>query len=267
MKIIRFISEGGDEQTGIHLGGSEAEVIEGDIFEAHRLTGRRERIRRLLAPLRPVNILAVGLNYRCHADETGIGYPELPVLFLKSISSVIGPEEAILLPAAGPDQVDYEAELAVVIGKRAKNVSVEQAAEYIFGYSCANDVSARDWQIEKQKKQWSRGKSFDTFCPLGPWIVTQDELPDPNNLTIRTILNGKIMQDSNTKEMIFNIPSLVSDLSRSLTLLPGTVILTGTPKGVGFTRKPPVLLKEGDVVTIDIQGIGQLTNPVQIERK
>lgn len=266
MKIVRFISEKGIELTGKHLGGGDAEVIEGEIFGAYRLTGRRERIGRLLAPVCPVNILAVGLNYRCHADETGIRYPERPVLFLKSISSVIGPEEPILLPAAGPEQVDYEAELALVIGRKAKNIPREKAGEYIFGYTCANDVSARDWQNELQKKQWSRGKSFDTFCPLGPWIVTPEEMPDPNNLIIRTILNGQVLQDSNTKEMIFDIPALVSDLSRSLTLLPGTVILTGTPSGVGFTRKPPVFLKDGDVVTIDIQGIGQLTNRVQLER-
>ncbi len=266
MKIVRFISEKGEELCGCHLGGSEADVIEEDLFSNYKQTGRREKIGRLLAPIVPMNILAVGLNYRDHADETGMSYPEIPVLFLKSTNAVIGPGETILLPAVGPERVDYEAELAVIIGKRAKNVPVDQAREYIFGYTCANDVSARDWQIEKQKKQWCRGKSFDTFCPLGPWIVTADELPEPNNLGIRAILNGEILQDSNTNEMIFHIPTLISDLSRSLTLLPGTVILTGTPKGVGFTRKPPVLLKDGDVVTIDIEGIGLLTNPVRKEQ-
>jgi 2-keto-4-pentenoate hydratase/2-oxohepta-3-ene-1,7-dioic acid hydratase in catechol pathway len=136
---------------------------------------------------------------------------------------------------------------------------------YIAGYTCANDVSARDWQIRKQKKQWSRGKSFDTFCPLGPYLVTTDEIPDPNNLTIRTILNGKVLQDSSTSDMIFDIPTIVSDLSRSMTLLPGTVILTGTPEGVGFTRQPPIFLKDGDVITISIEKIGKLTNPVIAE--
>jgi len=135
----------------------------------------------------------------------------------------------------------------------------------ILGYTCANDVSARDWQIEKQKKQWARGKSFDTFCPLGPYLVTRDEIPDPQNLRIRTVLNGTTVQDSNTYDMIFDVPTIISDLSRSMTLLPGTVILTGTPEGVGFTRQPPIYLQDGDIVTIEIERIGQLTNPVKRE--
>jgi len=188
------------------------------------------------------------------------------VIFIKANSSVIGPEEMILLPHVGPDQVDYEAELAVIIGRKAKNISREEALEYVLGYTCANDVSARDWQIEKQKKQWSRGKSFDTFCPLGPCLVTRDEIPDPNRLAIRSILNGRVMQDSNTSDMIFDVQTLVSDLSQSLTLLPGTTILTGTPGGVGFTRKPPVFLKDGDRITIEIERIGSLSNRVGTEK-
>jgi 2-keto-4-pentenoate hydratase/2-oxohepta-3-ene-1,7-dioic acid hydratase in catechol pathway len=171
----------------------------------------------------------------------------------------------IFLPHAGPANVDYEAELAVIIGKKVKNASRSEAIDSILGYTCANDVSARDWQIEKQKKQWARGKSFDTFCPLGPYLVTRDEIPDPQNLRIRTVLNGKTVQDSNTCDMIFDIPAIISDLSRSMTLLPGTVILTGTPEGVGFTRQPPIYLQDGDIVTVDIENIGQLTNPVQRE--
>jgi 2-keto-4-pentenoate hydratase/2-oxohepta-3-ene-1,7-dioic acid hydratase in catechol pathway len=150
----------------------------------------------------------------------------------------------------------------VVIGRRAKNVRREDALGYVLGYTCANDVSARDWQIEKQKRQWARGKSFDTFCPLGPCLVTGDEIPDPNVLGIRAILNGQVMQDSNTSDMIFDVQGLISDLSRSFTLLPGTVILTGTPEGVGFTRQPPVFLREGDTITIEIEGIGSLSNKV-----
>ena len=155
--------------------------------------------------------------------------------------------------------------LPVVIGRRAKNIEPEAALDHVLGYTCANDVSARDWQIEKQKKQWARGKSFDTFCPLGPCLVTKDEIADPNRLRVRSILNGEVLQDANTSDMIFNIPALISDLSRSLTLLPGTVILTGTPDGVGFTRQPPVFLRQGDVIVIDIEGIGSLTNPVHKE--
>jgi 2-keto-4-pentenoate hydratase/2-oxohepta-3-ene-1,7-dioic acid hydratase in catechol pathway len=162
--------------------------------------------------------------------------------------------------------VDYEAELAVVIGKPAKNVTKDKAGDYILGYCCANDVSAREWQIKKQKKQWARGKSFDTFCPIGPCLVTRDEIPNPNGLRIQTEVNGTILQDSHTSDMIYDVPTLVSHLSQSMTLVPGTVILTGTPEGVGFTRKPPVFLREGDRVTVSIETIGRLTNPVAREK-
>jgi 2-keto-4-pentenoate hydratase/2-oxohepta-3-ene-1,7-dioic acid hydratase in catechol pathway len=267
MKIVRFLTEDGK----ICLGNSEtdrpleARVLAGDLFGKLEVAGRTVRIGRLLAPIDPPNVLAVGLNYGRHAEETKIGRPESPVLFIKATSSVIGPDDKILLPSAGPDRVDYEAELAVVIGRRAKNVSREEALEYVLGYTCANDVSARDWQMEKQKQQWARGKSFDTFCPLGPCLVTRDEIPDPNALSIRAILNNQVMQDADTSDMIFDVPSLISDLSRSFTLLPGTVILTGTPEGVGYTRTPPVFLEEGDTITVEIDGIGTLTNRVERE--
>ncbi|MCE5265788.1 MAG: fumarylacetoacetate hydrolase family protein [Deltaproteobacteria bacterium] len=264
MRIVRFIDEEGrtcwgslrPDQTG------EAGILRGDPFGEFGETGKTARIVRVLAPVEPRNILAVGLNYGGHAAETKIARPEMPVMFLKATTSVIGPEEMILLPSVGPDRVDYEAELAVIIGRRAKNVRREDALGYVLGYTCANDVSARDWQIEKQKKQWARGKSFDTFCPLGPCVVTADEIPDPNRLGIRALLNGEVMQASNTSDMIFDVPSLISDLSRSFTLLPGTVILTGTPEGVGFTREPAVFLREGDVIAIEIDRIGSLSNKV-----
>ena len=264
MKIVRFLTEEGK----ICLGSIETDrpeevrIVRGDLFGKLEITGQTARIGRLLSPLAPPNILAVGLNYGGHAEETKMSRPEIPVLFLKATTTVIGPDEMILLPSVGPDRVDYEAELAVIIGRRAKNVSRKDALGYVLGYACANDVSARDWQIDKQKKQWARGKSFDTFCPLGPCVVTQDEIPDPNVLSIRAILNGKVMQESNTSDMIFDVQSLISDLSRSFTLLPGTVILTGTPEGVGFTRQPPVFLREGDTITIEIGGIGSLTNRI-----
>jgi 2-keto-4-pentenoate hydratase/2-oxohepta-3-ene-1,7-dioic acid hydratase in catechol pathway len=161
--------------------------------------------------------------------------------------------------------VDYECELAVVIGRACKNVSRENALEYVLGYTCANDVSARDWQIARGGGQWCRGKSFDTFSPLGPCIVTTDEIPNPNALGIRTLLNGEPVQDWNTNDMIFDVPEIISFMSGSSTLLPGTVILTGTPHGVGMAAKPPRWLREGDEVTIEIEGIGALTNPVIAE--
>lgn len=264
MKLIRFLSE--DEQVlyGVFDKNTpdQALIIEGDVLGDFDVTTRHSRIKKILPPYPPPNILALGLNYRKHADETHVRYPDVPVVFIKATNSVIGHGSPIILPAAGPNEVDYEAELAVIIGRKAKNVSIRDAMDYIAGYTCANDVSARDWQIHKQKKQWSRGKSFDTFCPLGPYLVTKDEIPPPGNLRIRAILNGKVLQDSNTSDMIFDIPAIVSDLSRSTTLLPGTVILTGTPEGVGFTRQPPIFLKEGDVITVSIEKIGELTNPV-----
>lgn len=264
MKLMRFVS--GENRIRMGLYESEnpgvARIVEGDLFKKIRVTKKNAAVKKILAPVDPSNVLALGLNYRSHADEFNASYPDTPILFLKGTNSVMGPGEPIVLPKAGPDEVDYEAELAVVIGKTAKNVSKEEALDHVFGYTCANDVSARDWQVRKQRNQWARGKSFDTFCPLGPCVVTRDEISDPNKLRIRAILNGKTMQDSDTSYMIFDVASVISDLSRSMTLLPGTVIMTGTPDGVGFTRKPPVFLREGDVISIIIEGIGELTNPV-----
>ena len=264
MKIVRFLTNEGKVCLGSIVTDrpTEARIVQGDLFGKLTITEQRTRIGSLLSPLDPPNIIAVGLNYKGHAEETKVSKPEIPVMFIKATTSVIGPDEMILLPAIGPEQVDYEAELAVIIGRRAKNVRREDALGYVLGYACANDVSARDWQIEMQKKQWARGKSFDTFCPLGPCLVTGDEIPDPNILPIRAILNGKIMQESNTSDMIFDVPTLISNLSQSLTLLPGTVILTGTPGGVGFTRQPPVFLREGDTIAIEIGRIGCLTNKI-----
>ncbi|MFM8420836.1 MAG: fumarylacetoacetate hydrolase family protein, partial [Verrucomicrobiota bacterium] len=181
----------------------------------------------------------------------------------KSPGAVQNPGDPIQLPRRlRSDSVDYECELAVVIGKRCKNVSPERAMEHVLGYTCANDVSARDWQIRHGGSQWCRGKTFDTFLPLGPSLVLRDEIPDPAALGIRTLLNGDVMQDWRCDDFIFDVPAMVSFLSGSTTLLPGTVILTGTPHGVGFARKPPVFLKAGDVVTVEIDRIGALTNPV-----
>ena len=190
--------------------------------------------------------------------------PQHPVLFIKNPAAVQNPGDPILLPSVlKSDSVDYECELAVVIGKAARNVSKADALDYVLGYTCANDVSARDWQKNGGGGQWCRGKTFDTFCPLGPVLVTTDEIPNPNALGIKTILNGEAVQDWNTNDMIFDVPTLIEFLSSDTTLLPGTVIITGTPQGVGMARKPPLWMKAGDTVTIEIEGIGSLTNPVQ----
>lgn len=268
MKIIRFLTEANDIRRGVveSLEDQTAYIIMGNLFDYFWVSKERESIKKILPPVIPPNIIGIGLNYAKHADETNIRYPEIPVMFLKGVNAVTGHLDPIILPKAGPDEVDYEAELAIVISKAAKNVSVDEAKDYIFGYCCANDVSARDWQIKKQKTQWCRGKSFDTFCPLGPMLVTADEITNPDNLNIQIEINGTIYQKSNTSDMIFNVATLVSDLSQSMTLLPGTVILTGTPEGVGFTRQPPVFLKEGDQVTVSIENLGNLINPVIREK-
>ncbi|MBM3477203.1 MAG: fumarylacetoacetate hydrolase family protein, partial [Armatimonadetes bacterium] len=205
---------------------------------------------RLIAPVEPPNVIALGLNYRRHAEESGMKLPDHPLMFLKATTSVIGPNEPIVIPKMAPDEVDYEAELCSVMGKPAKDVSEAEALDYVLGYTCGNDVSARDCQL-KLDNQWARGKSFDTFCPLGPWIETD---LDPDNCPIACRVNGETMQESNTSDMIFGCRQLISFLSQVMTLLPGTVIMTGTPSGVGFARKPPVFLKAGDVVEIEVGG-------------
>ncbi|PKN59949.1 MAG: 5-carboxymethyl-2-hydroxymuconate isomerase [Deltaproteobacteria bacterium HGW-Deltaproteobacteria-11] len=265
MKIIRFLSDDHRVLYGKYDMDRPdcARIIEGDIFRDFHVTPEKARIKSFLPPVQPSNILALGLNYRRHAEETEMDIPDYPIVFMKATGSVIGHGEPILLPAVGPGMVDYEAELAVVIGTSAKNLQTPEAMACVLGYTCANDVSARDWQFEKQKGQWVRGKSFDTFCPLGPWLVTKDEIAHPDRLRIRSLLNEEdILQDSNTCNMIHHVAAIISFLSQSMTLLPGTVILTGTPEGVGFTRQPPVFLKAGDRITVEIEGIGRLSNPV-----
>lgn len=221
---------------------------------------------RILTPIVPSAILCVGLNYRQHAEETGAAIPDYPILFMKSPGSLQNPGEPILLPRhLRSDEVDYEAELAVVIGKDCKNIREEQAHEYVLGYTCANDVSARDWQMQRSGRQWCRAKSFDTFCPLGPELVTPESMGDPQRLRIESRVNGKTLQTSNTRDMIFSVAQIIAFLSGSTTLKAGTVILTGTPEGVGMARRPPIWLHPGDMVEIEIEGIGILRNPVEAE--
>jgi 2-keto-4-pentenoate hydratase/2-oxohepta-3-ene-1,7-dioic acid hydratase in catechol pathway len=218
------------------------------------------RTARLRAPVvHPNKITCIGLNYADHAREGGHEPPPAPIFFLKSHNTICGPGDAIKLPP-NSTQVDYEAEFAVVIGKRGNRISESDAPKYIAGYTVLHDVSARDMQFGD--KQWYRGKSCDTFAPTGPWIVTPDEIPDPHNLRISLTLNGETMQDSDTSNLIFKVPFLISYLSQSVTWEVGDLISTGTPPGVGFARKPPVFLKAGDTVSVTVEGIGTLTNPV-----
>lgn len=264
MKIIRFADEDGTLRHGRPLDETTAEILEGELLSGLRPTNRTARIGKLLAPLVPAQILGVGLNYRHHANEAGMAIPAQPVLFVKGPNTLQDPGKPIVLPRhMRSDEVDYECELAVVIGRSAKNVTRERALDYVLGYTCANDVSARDWQLKRGGGQWCRGKFFDTFAPLGPCLVTADEIRNPNALGIRTVLNGEKVQDWNTNDMIFDVPTLIEFLSGSTTLVPGTVILTGTPHGVGMGVKPqPRWLRAGDVVAVEIDGIGTLVNPV-----
>jgi 2-keto-4-pentenoate hydratase/2-oxohepta-3-ene-1,7-dioic acid hydratase in catechol pathway len=211
---------------------------------------------------RPGKLICIGLNYRDHAAESKMPIPEKPVVFSKFSTAVIAPGEPVVLPSTS-QQVDYEAELAVVIGRRAKHVKADRAYDYVLGYTAFNDVSARDFQFADG--QWQRGKSCDTFAPMGQTIVTTDAIPDPHKLSIKLVLNGQTMQDSNTDQLIFGVPALIEFLSESITLEPGDVIATGTPAGVGFARKPPVFLKPGDRMEVLIEGMGGLGNPVVSE--
>jgi 2-keto-4-pentenoate hydratase/2-oxohepta-3-ene-1,7-dioic acid hydratase in catechol pathway len=267
MKIIRCLDHKGNTVFASQQPDGSALKISGDIFGSFNVTTEKVEVKKLLAPVQPTSIICIGLNYRKHAEETGAKFPEVPVVFFKGINTLQNPGDAIEIPThLRSDEVDYECELAVVIGRPCKNVSRQNALDYVLGYTCANDVSARDWQIKRGGGQWCRGKSFDTFSPLGPALVTRDEIPNPNALKIRTVVSGQVMQDWNTNDMIFNVPALIEFLSGSTTLLPGTVIFTGTPHGVGMAQKPPRWLKPGDSVTIEIEKIGALTNPVINEK-
>lgn len=286
MRLVRFSADGGErigieapegifdlsaawaERTGRRLHMEEAVGLPAtarELLESGR--GRPELWTAagapLLAPLRPGKIIAIGRNYKDHASEQALDPTLEPVVFAKFTNSVIGPGEAIVRPAF-VTEMDYEAELGVVIGRRARRVPLERALEYVGAYTCLHDVSARDLQFADKvgDKQWVRGKSLDTFCPLGPALVTSDEIPDPGTLRIECILNGEVVQSASTADLIFSVPYLVSYLSTLFTLEPGDVIATGTPGGVGHFRNPPLYMKGGDEVSVVIERVGTLTNPV-----
>jgi len=215
---------------------------------------------KLNPPVRcPGKILAVGLNYAAHARETGAQLPDFPLIFSKCTTALIGPEDAIRLPRVS-SKIDYEGELAVVIGKRAESVKAEDALEYVAGYTIMNDVTARD--LQGREKQWVRAKGLNTFAPCGPWLVTKEEIPDPHALALELRLNGEVRQKSSTDDLIFKIPQVIEFVSQDLTLMPGDIISTGTPSGVGFTATPPVFLKAGDQIAVTIEKIGTLRNTV-----
>jgi 2,4-diketo-3-deoxy-L-fuconate hydrolase len=218
---------------------------------------------RLRCPVpRPSKIVAIGLNYRDHAEEARLALPKEPLFFAKLTSSVNGPFDPVIIPRSDPD-VDYEAELAFVIQKRAKHVSADDAYDYVAGYMVLNDFSARKWQFSD--KQWTRGKSCDTFCPAGPWLTTRDEVTDPHHLRVIARVNGRIVQDSDTSNMIFTVPQLIEHITEAITLEPGDIVATGTPAGVGVFRKPPQFLKPGDVVEVKVDALGAIRNTMQAE--
>jgi len=262
MKLIRHLSPSGPAYAALQPDGS-ARAVTGDLASGFRATDQVVKPGQLLAPHAPCLIVCIGLNYAKHAAEGGKPPPERPVWFVKLPGAIVPAGEPIRIPRQQPStKVDYEAELAIVIGKECLNATRANALDFVAGYTCANDVSARDWQRDLGGGQWNHAKSFDTFCPLGPVLVTKDEIPNPNALRIRSILNGQVMQDSNTSDMIFDVPAVIEFLSADKTLPAGTLILTGTPEGVGFARNPPVWLKAGDTIAIEIEKIGTLSNPV-----
>ncbi|MCF3650496.1 fumarylacetoacetate hydrolase family protein [Synoicihabitans lomoniglobus] len=267
MKILRYLDSTQTVRLGAQQTDGSIRRLDGEIYGELTVSDIVDTPTELLAPIEPTQILCIGLNYRQHAAESGMKPPERPILFVKGINTLQHPGKPIEIPThLASTEVDYECELAVVIGKACKNVSPAEALDYVLGYTCANDVSARDHQIKLGGGQWCRGKFFDTFAPLGPCLVTPADIPDPNALKIATILNGERVQDWTTSDMIFDVAHIISYLSGSTTLVPGTVIMTGTPQGVGMAVKPePRWLRPGDEVSIEIENIGTLTNPVQLE--
>lgn len=284
MRFVTFLNKAGAAEAGALAGdhiiglqgagfGSLLEVVAGGAAalakvrqhlaappadSAQTLAGAR-----LLAPIpRPPKVICVGLNYRDHAAESNMAIPDRPTIFSKFSHCVIAPGDNIVLPKAST-QPDYEAEFAFVIGKGGRHIKAENWKDHVFGYTNLNDVSARDFQLATS--QWLMGKTFDTFAPMGPYLVTADEIADPHNLNIKITINGEVLQDSNTKHLIFRIPELIAYLSSVFTLEPGDVVSTGTPAGVGFARKPPRYLRAGDDVVVEVEGLGQLRNPVVLE--
>ena len=261
MKILSYLAAG--EQRFGELRDGRVHDIGTDPFRPTEpaSTGTPVGELELTWPLpRPGKIVCVGLNYRDHAAEAGLPVPESPVVFTKFTTSIVGPGADIVLPADAPEKVDWEVELGVVIGHRARDVAEADALDHVFGYTALNDVSARD--LQQSEGQWVRCKSFDTFCPMGPAVVTADEVADPQALAVRTRLNGDTVQDSSTSQMVFGVAELVSRLSRDLTLEPGDVIATGTPPGVGVAMDPPRFLRPGDVIEVEVEHVGVLTNHV-----
>ena len=279
MKLVTFVRPGGLPEPGILL-DDQVKPLSGAGFAdvISIIAGGPEALARaaavavptipltsvkLMSPIpRPPKIVCVGLNYRDHAIESNMQIPTVPTIFCKFSTSVIGPGDTIVLPKAST-QPDYEAEFAVVIGKGGRHIPADRWREHVFGYLNLHDVSARDFQLATS--QWVMGKTFDTFCPMGPFLATADEIADPHALDISLTLNGEVLQNSNTKNLIFQIPELIRHLSSVFTLEPGDVISTGTPAGVGFARKPPIYLKNGDTVVVKVQGVGELSNPVTVE--
>jgi len=271
MRIIRFLDDQNQVRWGCDLCRNTAQLLDRPPLQGGRpaAAAPRASVRKLLAPAEPRAILCLGLNYRQHALETHAPLPDRPVLFMKNPAALAHPGDPIRLPPSclNPPQVDYEVELAVVIGRAALNVPRERALDHVLGYTIANDVSARLWQKQGGAGQWIRGKSFDSFCPLGPELVTADEIADPQTLRLTTRVNGELRQDGHTSDMIFPVADLIAALSQGMTLLPGTLLLTGTPAGVGVARQPPLFLKPGDRVTLAIDRLGMLENPVEAARE
>jgi 2-keto-4-pentenoate hydratase/2-oxohepta-3-ene-1,7-dioic acid hydratase in catechol pathway len=265
MRIARFLSKGA-LFTGTLLDDRSARLIKGNLLGDYSVTNEVVPIDRLLAPIVPTDILCIGLNYHAHALETKSTVPENPMLFIKSGNALHDPNAPIILPR-NSQQIDFEGELVVVIGRACKHVSRADALNYVLGYTIGNDVSARDWQKEKHLNggQFARGKSFDTFAPIGPWLVTPDEVPDPNALNLKTVVSGETLQQSTTADMIFDVATIIASLSSTMTIRAGSIIFTGTPSGVGVARTPQRFLRNGDTVDISIDKLGTLSNPVVAE--
>ena len=264
MRFARIVAEDGYTGYAIEVAPGMFEEATGCPYEGTlRSTGRTVRPARWLPPVEPRIIFCIGRNYAAHAAEGGSPPPAFPILFMKNLNAPTGHQEPICLPKVCEDEVDFEGELVVVIGKSGRDIPRAQALDHVLGYTIGHDVSARIWQERKGGSQWCRGKSFDTFAPMGPVLVTADEIPDPSVFVVETKLNGQVVQHGEARNMIFDVPALIEFLSQDTTLLAGTVIMTGTPEGVGWARTPKLTLKPGDCADISIAGIGTLSNRVE----